>query len=85
MCLLGLSQQCADLPGPVGGMCASHCKRCWYVRHLEIDKIHFFIFSLLQFSVKNKEDILLDRIKMNKNWLEFDQKKLTTKNLNIGT
>ena len=28
---------------------------------------------------------LLDRIKMTKNRLEFDRKKLTTMNLNIGT
>ena len=27
----------------------------------------------------------LDRIKMTKNWLEFDQKKLTLMNLNIRT
>ena len=46
-------------------------------------KIHFFIFSLLQFSVKNKEDILLDRIKMTKNRLEFDQKKLTGQTITL--
>ena len=27
----------------------------------------------------------LDRIKMTKNWLKFDQKKLTMTNLNVGT
>ena len=31
------------------------------------------------------EGSLLDQIKMTKNQLEFDRKKLTPKNLNVGT
>ena len=34
---------------------------------------------------KKYEASLLDQIKMTKNWLEFDQKKLTMTNLNVGT
>ena len=35
--------------------------------------------------IKLLEASSLDRIKMTKNWLEFDRKKLTTMNLNVGT
>ena len=34
---------------------------------------------------RKNEASSLDQIKMTQNWLEFDQKKLTRMNLNVGT
>ena len=41
--------------------------------------------KLRQLYINNVAASSLDRIKMTKNWLECDQKNLTTTNLNVGT
>ena len=40
---------------------------------------------MININSQNNEASLPDRIKMTKNQLEFDRKKLTTTNLNVGT
>ena len=44
-----------------------------------------FYSALFYFATSLDEASLLDRIKINQNWLEFDRKKLTMTNLNVGT
>ena len=57
-----------------------------YMRVAELKNyLKIEIKLIFRFEKFQKEASLLDRIKMTKNWLEFDRKKLTTTNLNIGT
>ena len=59
----------------------------YWIFFIQTMNLYFYLFWLLVLQMTKNfiEASLLDRIKMTKNRIEFDQKNLTMTNLNIGT